>query len=198
MRLRFLTAVVLALASPAIAVAPCPDSCHLGQGQPLLLADIGALLVTHCDMTWAADHKSVTTYACTTEQLDRNGAVIKTLPRAPSGVGSDAEFTKAHLDGHAVVRLEPQVAPFAEHAWSFALHDGQRATLSLAKSTLTCATPGRPDVTRDVGCVPASVLILATSGSSKPPFRPVVALATCKPDAVTEHEVVVTCEASEP
>jgi len=188
----------LALATPAIAVAPCPDSCHLGQGQSLLLADTGALFVTHCDTTWATDHKSVTKYACTTEQLDRRGAVVKTLPRAPSGIGSDAEFTKAQLDGHVVVRLGPQATPFEQRAWSFALDEGQHATVKLASSTLTCAAPGRPDVTRDFGCVPASVVIMATFGSSKPPFRPVVAVATCKPDAVTEHEVVVTCEASEP
>jgi hypothetical protein len=73
----------------------------------------------------------------------------------------------------------------------------QQLTLSLAKSVLTCAAPGRPTSTRDFGCVPSEVHVFATGSSDKTPRRPVVVVGVCRTSAHGEHEVVVACSASE-
>lgn len=184
-------------AGPSLALAPCPPSCHLGQGQPIYLADAENLLVRRCDQT-QPDKKAKPNRRCSTERLDLEGKVLATL-QVPRVMGGDAEFTRQYLDGHTLVQLNWQEAwskldkPYALNT----LFSGQQLTLTLVGGKLTCAAPAQPAVVRDFGCVPSEVQVFASSSIDKPPRRPVVVVGVCRPDAQTMREVVVTCAAIE-
>jgi hypothetical protein len=187
---------ILAGADAARAVAPCPETCHLRQGQPLLLADADALLITRCDRVYDSAGKP-SPATCATERLDLDGKLQARLPRVPHD--SDEEFTHEQLTGHTVVGLSWQVA-WSNRAQPYVLNElstHQRLTLSLAKSVLTCEAPGQPTVSRDFGCIPSDVRVFAITWPNKTPRRPVVVIGVCRPTPHSEHEVVVACSASE-
>lgn len=178
---------------PALALAPCPESCHIRQGQPLLLADAGMLLMTRCDRVAGKGD------TCVTERINLEGRVLGQLPRLPRGVGIDSDFTRTYLDGHKLVQLAWQDAwktlskPYSLSAVS----TDQQLTLSLAKSTLACMAPGRATVFRDFGCIPRDVHVFATMGEEVLARRPVVVVGVCQPNPHIKREIVVVCTASE-
>jgi hypothetical protein len=192
----FALSLLAAAIDSALALAPCPETCHLAQGQPLLLVDTDTLLVTRCnrDTSQAGVESN-----CVTEQLALDGTVRRQLPRVPRVIDSDEDFKQRYLDGHTLVELSWQ-DPWRTHKKPYVLSElftHQQLKLSLTKSTLTCTAPGLPTVTRDFGCVPSEVHVFATASYDKPPRRPVVVVGVCQSNPHTTYEVVVVCTAGE-
>jgi hypothetical protein len=172
---------VLAVALPAGAVAPCPDTCHFSQGQPLLLADVKQLWVRPCDTPTGG------TETCVAQRLDRSG---KVLAVAPVPTLFDGEFPRRELEGHTVVGLHWQ-SPWADLTRPYAIQlAGQTVQLSIEKDTLVCTAPGSPVTRRPLGCAPKSARPFA--GFPKDPGV-MVLMATCAIPS-GEHEVVATCD----
>lgn len=184
--------LLLLLARPALALAPCPTSCHLSQGTPVFLSDTGTTLITRCDRTTKAG--KLVDLTCVTERIDREGKVIETLP-TPLSVDGDSQFEKTYLDGHTIVEFSWQSRwtalgkPYVLNA----LFTHQKLELSLAKTKLTCKVPNQPAVVRDFGCTPHEIHVFALTDGAHPPHK-TIAIAVCQPTAVSTHEVVVTCD----
>ena len=164
----------------AWALAPCPPSCHLGQGQPIYLADSNVLLVTRCERTGGQSRDQAQVHH---EAVER----------------SDGEFTRNYLEGHTLIELGWQ-EPWSRLDRPYTLNSlftRQQLTLSLTGSTLSCAAPGIPKVKREFGCAPFEIHVFATMSHDKPPRRPVVIAGLCRTDSQTTREALVTCAASE-
>jgi len=199
MRVWFSSAAVTLLAaaaSSALAVAPCPESCHFGQGQPLYLTDLDNLLVKRCDQPTGA---SEGVYECRAERLDIDGKLLEALPIVPMGNGAHGAFERSYLNGHTLVELNWQDA-WPKLDQPYVLNTpfrNQELTLSLDGKTLSCAAPGQQPVKRDFGCVPREVHVFASRSHKQLPRRPVVIIGVCQTGAQTRHEVAVVCSAGE-
>ena len=179
-------------ARPAGAVAPCFDVCHLGQGQPLLLADAGTLWVRRCTTA-----KPGAAEVCVLERVDVTGRVLEQVPLARS-YDEDA-FEAAHLNGHTVVGLGHQTAwTDLTKPYTITPYGARGSTLRFDRDALVCARAGGkpPTIRRPLGCTPRSVHVFAAgvARDNKPedPTGLVAVVATCA-DGPGTREVVAIC-----
>ena len=173
---------VLTLGTPAAAVAPCHDVCHLAQGQPLLLQDARQLWVRRCDT--AKDG----TQSCVVQRTDLAG---KVLVEKPAPTLFDNDFAKRELAGKVVVRLDPRGA-WSDLSRPFELEAGNRkVSLSIDKDAVVCTPAGSTGARRALGCTPRTVqpYAVVTRG-----YGVIVAVAACAAGSGGEREVVATCE----
>ena len=91
------------VATTAVALAPCPRSCHLGQGTPILLVETDQLLTTRCDK--ATSKQGVLSSNCVTERLSLDGTLLETFPHPPTIVGGDREFEAKYFQGVTTAEL---------------------------------------------------------------------------------------------
>jgi hypothetical protein len=181
-------------ARPAAALAPCPDVCHLGQGQPLLLADADQFWVRRC-----ATAKPGADEVCVLERVDLEGRVLERVPREKS-YDEDA-FEDAYLKGHKVVGLGHQSA-WTDLAKPYKLepYRAPGVTLRFDRDALVCASAKAnakaPAIRRPLGCTPKSVYVFAAGvgHDSKPedPAGTAVVVATCA-DGPGTREAVAIC-----
>lgn len=183
-------------ARPAEAVAPCFDVCHLGQGQPLLLADAGTLWVRRC-----ATAKAGASEVCVLERVDVNGRVLEQVPLARSY--DDHAFEAAHLDGHNVVGFGHQTAwTDLKKPYTITPYGARGSTLRFDRDALVCAAAGArtsrgsSTIRRPLGCTPRSVYVFAAGvgrdGKPEDPTGLLAIVATCA-DGSGTREVVSIC-----
>jgi hypothetical protein len=179
------------VARPAAAVEPCFDVCHLGQGQPLLLADTDQLWVRRCSTA-----KPGAAEACALERVDATGRVLEKAPLA--GRADERAFESAHLRGHRVVRFGHQTAwTDLTKPYAFTPFGVRGSMLRLDRDALVCA-PARaksPTVRRALGCTPRSVSLLAAGvgrdGKPEDPTGLVALVATCAEGRGTRQAVAI-------
>ncbi len=190
-------AVMAALAlgaRPAEAVAPCFHVCHLGQGQPLLLADADELWVRRCTTA-----KRGAAAACVLERVDVNGRVLEQVPHERSY--DEEAFEKAHLQGHTVVGFGHQTAwTKLTGPYTIAPYGAPGLMLRLERDALVCAPVGAKagawTIRRPLGCSPRSVHVFAAgvgrNGKPEDPTGLVAVVATCA-DGRSTREAVAIC-----
>jgi hypothetical protein len=187
-----LAAAALALgARPAAAVAPCFHVCHLGQGQPLLLADVDQLWIRRCSTPKPGAQ------ACVLERVDRDGRVLEQVPHARS-YDEDA-FEAAHLRGHEVVSFGHQSAwTDLKKRYELAPYRAPRSILRIDRGALVCAADDAAAgaIRRPLGCTPRGVHVFAggtgRNGLPEDPTGTSVVVATCA-DGSGTREVVAIC-----
>jgi hypothetical protein len=177
---------------PAGALKPCFDVCHLGQGQPLLLADADELWVRRC-----VTPKPGALETCVLERVDVNGGVLERVLLAQSY--DEEAFQDAHLRGHTIVRLDFQTAwTDLTKPYKLAPYGARGSKLGLDRDALVCAPAGAmaPVIRRPLGCAPRGVYVFAAgvgrSGKPEDPAGTVAVVATCAAGSGT-HEVVAIC-----
>jgi hypothetical protein len=189
-------------ARPAIAVKPCFDVCHLGQGTPLLLADADQLWLRRCAAP-APDKPR----QCALERVSLDGRVLERVPHEASY--DEDEFETDHLKDQAVVRFGHQ-SPWTDLAKAYT-HEPYKApalTLRFDRDVLLCApvpakttakkktTAKQPKPARyPLGCTPTGVHVFAAGigpdGKPEDPTGTVAVVATCAEGQGTRESVAI-------
>ena len=188
-------------ARPAVAVKPCFDVCHLGQGQPLLLADTDELWVRRC-----ATLEPGKPEVCVLERVALDGRVLERVPHETSY--DEDQFETDHLKDHRPVRFGHQ-SPWTDLAKPYTLepYGAPSLTLRFDRDVLLCGpAPAKPKAKKPkarkakssrypLGCTPSTVDVYAAGigPDSKPedPTGTIAVVVACAEGQGTRESVVI-------
>jgi hypothetical protein len=178
--------VALLAARPVAAVKPCPEACHLRQGQPVLLVDRGEVWVRTCEEAGSSSK-------CVLSLLDMEGRERARVGQHDLG---ERPFAEKYFKGHKLAQLGYQAAR-ADLRKPLALTPaGSPLSLRVDGTSLVCTAA--TETRRPLGCVPTTAHVFAAGiGQDSKPADPsgvVVVVATCNTGAGT-REVAAVCRA---
>lgn len=155
--------------SPASAVAPCNETCHLAQGTPVLLVDTREIWLRAC----AGDDDEHQT--CVAKRTRLDGTVLE---KRAAPTLFDRDFHAKKLAQHDLVKLARK-GPWSDLRQPLSLasaQDEMTTLLRLEGKTVVFHTPDKAPVRRSFPCEPTAVVVHAAGGKS---LGAIVATARC-------------------